>query len=177
MAGSVFKRAGKSLRKAYITKYHEDETSLVFSINTEGKLPSKAIYFVNWYPNGDPNELCQSIAQLVIDVMEKAVRENYQSIAFPAIGCGDFGCSIELVAQTFVKEVHQQLAKHSIVVSFVIQSDRRDIYNEFQRQIALFTNYKQFPVNQSMSVAIEKGHVEIVKGDITKQKVKTLFFI
>ncbi len=72
-----------------------------------------------------------------------------------------------------VRQVQQQLNKYPIEVSFVIQPDKRDIYDEFQKQIGVL---EQIPLTKSASLTIEKGLIEIEKGDITKQMVITLFY-
>lgn len=62
---------------------------------------------------------------------------NYTSIAFPAIGCGKHGCSVDIVVKTMVKEMKKQLAdrKLSLVVKFVIEPDQQNVYDEFCKQV------------------------------------------
>jgi hypothetical protein len=57
---------------------------------------------------------------------------------------------------------------HGISVSFVVQPDKEDVYNEFQKQINLLQSPKKV---KSTSVAVGKGIIEVEKGDITMQKV------
>jgi len=71
-----------------------------------------------------------------------------------------------------VRQVQQQLNKYPIEVLFVIQPDKKDIYDEFQKQI---DTLEQIPLTKSASLIIEKGLIEIEKGDITKQMVITFF--
>jgi hypothetical protein len=105
---------------------------------------------------------------LVSDVIKTAASENYKSIAFPAIGCGEYGCSISVIAQAFVREVEQQLITYPIAISFVIQPNKINIYEEFQKQVGSFQHQEQ------NSITIDKGIIQIEKGDITKQTV-TIF--
>ena len=64
---------------------------------------------------------------------------NYTSIAFPAIGCGKHGCSIDIVAKTMVKTMKEQLAdrKLSLLVKFVIEPDQQNVYDEFCKQVLM----------------------------------------
>jgi O-acetyl-ADP-ribose deacetylase (regulator of RNase III) len=58
------------------------------------------------------------------------------SIAFPAIGCGQHGCSVEIVVNTFVLEMKKQLINRSLPwkVKFIVQPDQQNIYDEFCKQ-------------------------------------------
>lgn len=93
----------------------------VISVKASGKLLSKRIYFLAWTANSYRTILKKSIEKFVSDAIEKAGQEKYQTIAFPAIGCGKFGCSINLIAQTMIDEADRQLLKHNISVLFVVQ--------------------------------------------------------
>ncbi|CAF3313145.1 unnamed protein product [Rotaria sp. Silwood2] len=170
---SVLVAGGNSLRKLFKMKIKEISETSVVSVTTDGKLASKAIYFVLWKPSSDPNILCQSIRKLVSNVIEKAISENYKSIAFPAVGCGEYGCSIQLIAETFIEEIYEQLIEYSMKILFVIQPDRINIYNEFQKQLHLFQQ-QQTSTTKSISIMIEEGKIEIEQGDIIKQNVDVI---
>ena len=88
--------------------------------------------------------------------MDKAIAENYQTIAFPAIGCGGFACSVSLVAQAMVEEAHRKLQSHTISVSFIIQPQKTNIYDEFQKQIDLLQ-----PQQQSSELQQSKQHSQL----------------
>jgi len=176
LVDSVFKAGGKSLKKSFERQVKENETDPVISVAADGKLASKAVYFVPWKPDSDPNKLCESIEKLVKNVIKKAASENYKSIAFPAIGCGEYGCSISLVAQTFVRRVRELLKKHPITVLFVIQPDKIDIYEEFRKQLGSSGQQEEISILQPVSLTIGKGIIDVEKGDITKQTVITFFY-
>jgi hypothetical protein len=55
-----------------------------------------------------------------------------------------------------------------MTVLFVIQPDRMDIYDEFQKQV---DSFEQTPIAKSVSITIEKGTLQVEQGDITKQLV------
>ncbi|CAF1454869.1 unnamed protein product, partial [Rotaria sordida] len=171
---SVLEAGGKTLQQSFKNKFKEHAKDPIFSMSTGGRLLAKAIYFVSWQPNSDPNILSQSIEQLVSNVIEKAASENYKSIAFPAIGCGRYGCSIDLVAQIFVRQVQRQLTKYPIMISFVIHPDGTDIYNEFQKHIGSVHEQEKFSSTKSISTKIGQGTIEVKKGDITKEIVDVI---
>ena len=169
---------GDSIKTSYNAQLNKNPDASVTAVNAGGHITSKMIYFLKWKADSDPSVLQKSIEKFVSDAMEKAVSENYQSIDFPAIGCGQFGCSISLVAQTMVSEAYQKLQKHGIPVTFVIQSERADVHDEFQKQI----NSLQQPPSPTetpkiISATINKGSIEVYKGDLTAQKVPIHTFL
>jgi O-acetyl-ADP-ribose deacetylase (regulator of RNase III) len=168
---NVFKVGGDTVKTAYNSQSNQNQ-STVIAVPAGRQLLSKQIYFLPWQPNSDEAELCKSLKKFVSNAIEKAVSENYQSIAFPAIGCGQFGCPIKLVAKTLITEAHRLLETHAISVSFIIQPDRVDIYDEFQKQIDLLEQSQQPPGVPPVCVSIGKGMIVVEKGNITTQKVR-----
>ena len=168
---AVFQAGGKTLKSAFEKKVNENEKNPLISIPAEGSLRSKAIYFVPWKPSSDQNSLCQSIEQLVENVIKRAASEKFQTIAFPAIGCGEYGCPIDLIAKTFVSHCQQLLTKYSVSVVFVIQPEKTEIYHNFQRYIDS-SKHRQTTVKEPpISLRIGNGMIEVKKGDITQQQV------
>ncbi|CAF3738304.1 unnamed protein product [Adineta steineri] len=170
----VFNAGGKSLRSAFDKKRKENENYSIISIRTEGSLKCKAIYFVPWKPNSDENRLCQSIKQLVKNVIKKAASENFQSIAFPAIGCGGFECSTSLNAKTFIGQCQRLLVKYPLSVVFVIQPEKVEIYDEFCQHISSSKHGQTTVKEPPISLRIGNGIIEVKKDDITKQKVDVI---
>ncbi len=143
----------------------------IIAIRASGTLASRQIYFLPWQADSDARVLQKSIEKFVSNAIEKAVQSNYETIAFPAIGCGRFGCSINLVAQTMIQQADRQLLTHSISVVFVIQPDRMDVYGEFQQQIRSLQLSRDV---EAMSTTVGKGIIEVEQGDITMQKVDVI---
>lgn len=168
---SVFKAAGKAFKKSFDAKVKADETASVISIPSEGDLASKAVYFVPWKPSTDPDKLRQSIELLVKNVMKKAASEDYRSIAFPAIGCGEYGCDIPLIAKTFIGQVRELLERFPVPIVFVIQPGKNEIYDAFTKEIGPGEEQEEVADEPVTSSAVGKGTIEVQKGDITKQKV------
>ncbi|CAF1429504.1 unnamed protein product [Adineta steineri] len=165
---NVFKSGGNSIKVSYEAELKKNPTAPIITVTANGHVAAKTIYFLPWQPDADLIKFCDSVKTFVSNAMEKAASESYQSIAIPAIGCGLHGCSISLVAGTFVKEVHRQLFKYPMSVSFVIQPDRKDVYDEFQKQISLIQQASEI---KPISMTIGKGTLEIQLADITTQKV------
>ncbi len=150
---------------------NKNRKSSVIAVKAEGQLASKRIYFLPWKATADISVLCKSIEKFVSDAIDKAVEENYRHIAFPAIGCGQFGCPISLVAQAMVGEAYRKLLIDSLSVSFIIQPERTDIYDKFQKQINLIRSQSSSNKLNTVAATIGKGTIEVEKGDITMQKV------
>jgi hypothetical protein len=161
---------------SYNAKLSKKSSDSLITVKADGELASKRIYFLPWKANTDTSILCKSIQKFVSDAVEKAVKEKYHSIAFPAIGCGQFGCSISLVAQVMVEEAHRKSLMHNISISFIIQPERKDNYNEFKTQISLIETQSSSDTSTTISAPIGKGVIEVEKGDITKQKVWKIIF-
>jgi hypothetical protein len=169
---TICKAGGDSLKAFFNAETNKNPEAPVVAVKAAGQLSSKMVYFLQWEIKSDASLLSKSIQKFVSDAMEKAVTDKYRNIAFPAIGCGQIGCSISLVAQAMIEEAHRQTQKHGISILFVIQPERTDIYDEFQKQI----NFSQQPPQsveavKSISTAVNKGIIEVEQGDITAQKV------
>ena len=168
------------MQTSFDAQSNQNPKPSVIAVKSDGKLASKIIYFLPWEMNTDKLLLRKSFEKFVSDALEKAIKDKYQSIAFPAIGCGQFGCSISLVAQTMVEEAHRKLQKYPISTLFVIQTERTDIYDEFQKQIRALPSPAPIatPV-KTITATVDKGIIEVEKGDITAQKVgiDILFYI
>ncbi|CAF4091219.1 unnamed protein product [Rotaria sordida] len=166
----ICEAGGKSVLASYKSHFKKSPNSVI-SVQADGELASKKIYFLSWTADPDASTLRESIEKFVSDAFEKAVEENQQSMAFPAIGCGQFGCSIDLVAQAMIREVHHKQQEHDISVKFVIQPERTDIYAEFQNQIQLLETEISSTDLKTMSTTVKKGIIEIEQGNIIKQTV------
>ncbi len=143
----------------------------IIAIPASGTLASRQVYFLPWKAVSNTRVLQKSIEEFVSNAIKKAAEANYESIAFPAIGCGRFGCSISLIAQAMIREADHQLLTHSISVVFVIQPDRMDVYDEFQQQIRSLQSSSDA---EAMSTMVGKGIIGVEQGDITMQKIDVI---
>ncbi len=155
---------------SYNAKLKKNSTTSVIVVKADRQIASDKIYFLPWQANSDTSILQKSIEKFVSDAIEKAVEEKCRSIAFPAIGCGQIGCSISLVAQAMVGEAYRKLEMHNISVSFVIQPERMDVYDEFEKHRNLIQSQSSSNKLRAVCETVGKGIIEVEQGDITKQK-------
>lgn len=160
------------MQTSYNAEFDKNPDAPVIDVKADGKLNSKRVFFVPWVADPEESDLRASIKTFVRNAIRRAVLKEYRTIAFPAIGCGQYGCSVSLVARTMIDEASFLSGKHGIAVLFVIQPQKNDIYDEFQTQI----NSAQQPIISPLplkviSVPVNQGVIEVHMGDITTQKV------
>ena len=168
MLESVLAAGGESVRDSYTTEAESSSAESVLSVAADGHLASKKIYFVEWRPDSNSTVLRRSIRKLFFETITQAVNEGYQSISFPAIGCGGFGCSTTFMAEIFVTETCQQLAMHPIAIFFVIESTEENIYKELKKQIDVIKNARI----KIVSTKVGSGTIEVENGEIAQQEVR-----
>lgn len=176
MFDAICKAGGDSVSNSYKDQTKNSSTNSFVAVNAAGQLASRRVYFLAWTINSDPSILRQSIQKFVSDAIEAALDHDYRSIAFPAIGCGQYGCSIDLVAQAMIEEACRKSSTYHISVLFVIQPERIDVYDQFQKQLNLFqTSLSSKKSKDIVSELVGNGKIEIEQGDITKQNVSVDF--
>ena len=133
---AVINAGGEDVKTAYNVEYEKNPNSL-FLLTPAGVLPSKRIFFVKWQPNQDDAKLRQSLIDLVWTVIQNVMAHNFTSLAFPAIGCGKHACSVDIVVQTLVQQMKEQLNQRDLqlTVKFVIESSQQNVYDEFCKQV------------------------------------------
>jgi hypothetical protein len=141
-------------------------------MKSDGEIKSKRIYIINFNLNSEFDQTIESIQNLIHLAMEKASKDNYKTISFPAIACGHYQYPNDIIAQTMIKKTHQEQDLFKISVSFIIQSDKIDLYNQFYKQIQLLN---QSISNNFISTTIQNSFIQLEKGDITKQKVNEIY--
>ena len=140
---AILNAGGMATRNDHQRHYALDPNAPLIS-TVPGNLHCKKVFFLKWQPTSDDSALRQSIVDLVSNVIHNVIMSDYKSIAFPAIGCGNHGCSIAVVVETFVKAVKEELRsrKPQLTVKFVIQPDKQNIYNEFCKHLLASDNGK-----------------------------------
>jgi len=95
------------------------------------------LFFLKWEPNKDPDILRQSIIDLIWNLIQNVSSHNFTSIAFPAIGCGEHACSVDVVVKTMVREMKQQITNRKLpwTVKFIVQPNQQNVYDEFCKQL------------------------------------------
>lgn len=102
-----------------------------------GKLSCKKIFFIKWEPNENPETLRQSIIDLIWNVVQNVMSNNFTSLAFPAIGCGEHACSVDIVVKTMVSEMKNQLERRKLpwTAKFIIEPEKQHVFDEFCKQL------------------------------------------
>jgi O-acetyl-ADP-ribose deacetylase (regulator of RNase III) len=133
---AIISAAGNKAQTAYDTQLKNHPNSTLI-ITPSGSLSCKQIFFVKWQPDPDEEVLRQSIIYIISIVVQKATSSKFTSIAFPALGCGQHGFSIEVVVNTFVLEMKKQLIKNNLPwnIKFIVQPGQQNIYDEFCKQV------------------------------------------
>ncbi|CAF3136953.1 unnamed protein product, partial [Rotaria sp. Silwood2] len=148
--------------------------SLVIPLQASGHLRSKKVYFLSWQPTADQDSFCKSLQKLVLDAIEMASTENFRSISFPAIGCSQYGYPPNLIAKILIEEAYRLVDIHGISISFTIEPDKIDIYQEFKRQIDLLKESKEPSDTPVVSIKVGNGTISVEKGTIITQKVDAI---
>ena len=132
----LLKAAGDQAQTVYAKEQTKGGNAAVI-ITPPGHLQCKNIFFFNWEPNKDMNILRKSIAELILNVVQHVYSHKYTSIAFPALGCGEHACSVDIVVKTMVKEMKQQMESNKLswTIKFIIHPSQQNVYDEFCRQV------------------------------------------
>ncbi|CAF3470720.1 unnamed protein product [Rotaria sp. Silwood2] len=135
---TIIRTAGEEVKTAYDNEYKSNPKSTLIS-TLPGRLACKRIFFLQWKPDKDEAVLRQSIIDFVWTVIQNVISHNYTSIAFPAIGCGKHGCSVDIVVKTMAKEIKNQLSMRNLPlkVKFVVQLEQQNVYDEFCKQVLI----------------------------------------
>jgi hypothetical protein len=72
-----------------------------------------------------------------LNVIQNVLSHNYTSIAFPAIGCGEHACSVDIVVKTMIREMKKEIQKRKLpwTVKFIIEPNQQNVYDEFYKQL------------------------------------------
>lgn len=166
---AICNAGGDTLINSYESAYDQCPEENVIVIDAVGCIRSKRIYFLQTEADDDQDVLEKSLANFVSNTIDKAIEEGYQSIAFPAIGCGQSGCSIATVAQAMIRQAYHYFIIYDLSISFIIQPEQADVFHEFRKQLNLF---KESTLSTSETIGSEK--IEIEQGYIVQQKVDVI---
>ncbi|CAF4927004.1 unnamed protein product, partial [Rotaria sp. Silwood1] len=89
---AIIKVAGDEVKASYDTQHENNPNSILIS-TPSGVLPCKRIFFVKWQPDKNEVILRQSLVDLIGIVIQNVISYKFTSCAFPALGCGQHGCS------------------------------------------------------------------------------------
>ncbi len=128
--------AGKEVYEVYEKENHSNPNSLLIS-TPPGNLLCKKIFFLKWKPDENENILRQSINDFIWNVIQNVLSYEYDSIAFPSIGCGHSNISTQIIIQTLIYQLIYQIKNRnlSLIIKFIILPDENQIYQQFSQQI------------------------------------------
>ena len=125
---SVLEAAGPRFRNAYDRKNASAQELESFALSCPN-LPCKEIYFLEWTPSDHIALTEQSIKDFITDTVKYVLDKNYRSVAFPAIGCGQFGLDPDFIAQTMID--HVKIENYPLDVAFIIYPRSNNVFNAF----------------------------------------------
>jgi hypothetical protein len=127
---------GEEVYQFYEKETNSNPNSLLIS-SPPGKLLCKRIFFVKWKPVEDENILRQSLIDLIWNVIQNVLSYKFDSIAFPSIGCGHSNISQNIIIQTLIYELINQIKNRnlSLIIKFIILPDEHQIYQQFCEQL------------------------------------------
>ncbi|CAF2070776.1 unnamed protein product [Rotaria magnacalcarata] len=172
---SICQAGGDPVSTSYKQQNSRNPNAPIIIVESAGKIASKTIYFLPWKANPDESILRKSIENFVSLALEKAIEQKYRSIVFPAIGCGGFGCSIQLIARTMIETVYSKLKTYQMSVSFIIQPNKKHIYDEFKEHVDALKLPSPSSIElRKIAADFGKGVIEVEMGDITTQTVDVI---
>jgi len=132
----VLIEAGEEVYKAYEKENNCNPNSLLIS-TIPGNLLCKRIFFLKWKPDENENILRQSINDFIWNVIQNVLSYQYDSIAFPSIGCGHSNISTQIIIQTLINQLIYQIKNRnlSLIIKFIILPDDNQIYQQFYQQL------------------------------------------
>ncbi|CAF4210109.1 unnamed protein product [Rotaria sp. Silwood2] len=151
LTDAIIKAAGEKIQKVYDNELENHPNSVLIA-TPPGALTCKQIFIVKWDSDPDEEILRQSLVDLMYTVVQNVKSHNFTSIAFPAIGCGKHGCSINIVVKTMVLEMKRHLITRNLswTMKFVVEPDQENIYDEFSKQVLTIQDGKTkvFSINE-----------------------------
>ncbi|CAF1115474.1 unnamed protein product, partial [Didymodactylos carnosus] len=113
-----------------------------------GYLKCKKILFLPWKPvpslasAADQSLTRHSVSHFVKTAIDFAFASNYKSIAFPAIGTGNYGIPCDLIASAMITQAKESLEQQKLLqlaVSFVLLRQQLIDHDEFVKQLAIIS--------------------------------------
>ncbi len=132
----ILRKAGPSIKQEY-----EEATKLSPSEPFEtssGQLKCRKLLFLPWNIDKTSTDASyQSIRNFVTRAVQHAIKAHHTSIAFPAIGCGQFNVDENIVANEMLFEAQKQLLTANVLLQiiFVILPDQTNVYEAFQAKL------------------------------------------
>ncbi|CAF1246118.1 unnamed protein product, partial [Didymodactylos carnosus] len=138
---SILKQAGSVVKEDYDKASKTNYDSLI-ELNP-GNLNCEKLLFLPWNKPVHSSKLAESLRTFVSVIIQyiafQANTRSIESVAFPAIGCGKFGCPVDIVAKEMIFEAKKQLEKTklNLRISFVMLKEQQNVFREFSNAISI----------------------------------------
>ncbi|CAF1335515.1 unnamed protein product [Adineta steineri] len=139
---SVLQAAGPHIQRAYAQAKQTMPTNEMFVLECSN-LPCQRILFLPWKPDEKILFTEQSINNFVSTAMRYVLAENYTSVAFPAIGCGQYGCDADFIARTMIN--HIKIESYPSNITITICPKFQHIFQAFQNANKITPAIQLFP--------------------------------
>ncbi|CAF1009983.1 unnamed protein product [Adineta steineri] len=127
---SVLRAAGPCIQKAYAEATSILPKDSMISIECP-KLTCDRILFLPWTPDEKIVFTEQTLKEFLLTAVQYVRGENYTSVAFPAIGCGQYGFDADFIAQTMIN--HMKIENYPLNITFTIGPKLHNIFYAFQK--------------------------------------------
>ena len=117
------------MRRKYEEKTASATKTQTFAIKC-AKLLCKEILFIPWSPSQSAVLTEQTIRNFLSEAINYVIDRDYNSLAFPAIGCGQFDLGADIVAHTMIDYI--KMNKCSLDITFAIHPDCHSVFDSFQ---------------------------------------------
>lgn len=126
---SLLGSAGSDVRRKYEEKTASATKTQTFAIKC-ANLRCREILFIPWSPSQSDVLTEQTIRNFLSEAITYVIDRNYTSVAFPAIGCGQFELDADVVAHTMIDYI--KMNKCSLDITFAIHPDCHSVFDSFQ---------------------------------------------
>lgn len=163
------------MRREYDLKSKDSSNKKAIALNTSGTLKCKQIFFRSWNKPSDKYAIVSSLSDFVVEILDQLIASGHRSIAFPAIGCGLFGCSPNAVANGMIKGFLRRQTKHTIHVTIVVQYDKIEVYEAFDQEIKNLNFITPVKPLLNTYMNVKKSIIAITKCDLRQIEVRSNF--
>ncbi|UJR19491.1 hypothetical protein I4U23_022620 [Adineta vaga] len=126
---SVLRAAGPYVQRAYAQAIRTIPNNEMIVLECSN-LPCQRILFLPWIPDQKIIFTEQTIQNFLSTAVKYVLNENYTSVAFPAIGCGQYGCDVDFIARTMIN--HIKIESYPLNITITICPKFHNIFNAFQ---------------------------------------------
>lgn len=142
LRNDILKKAGREVESEFKKREKEGLTDIT---TDGGKLVCRKILFLSWnIDQSTPENFYACIRSFVRRALEYAIKNRHTSIAFPAIGCGEFKFDRRVIAEQMLVEAQTHVlgANMLLQIYIAIESGRKELLNTFSERLDLLRRGK-----------------------------------